>query len=140
MTQTRGERNNNPGNLNFIPRRGWRGQAGLEEPGPGVSPRFGRYDSASNGIRAIGKQLSSYFAHEGPMTLEQIAAKWAPASDGNDPKSYAVGLAQHSGLPLGTPLALHSPEALAPLVRAIIIQENSRCLWDLPSISLAIAS
>ena len=56
-TQPRGVRNRNPGNIDFNPRNAWQGQLGLEQ---GVAnPRFARFDVAENGIRALGKLLTS---------------------------------------------------------------------------------
>ncbi|WP_053897681.1 lytic transglycosylase catalytic, partial [Escherichia coli] len=59
----RGERNNNPGNLNFA------GQAGasLERPGG----RFARFETAFDGLRALARQLMLY-AGRGINSVEKI--------------------------------------------------------------------
>ncbi|HAX2930464.1 TPA: lytic transglycosylase catalytic, partial [Escherichia coli] len=71
----RGERNNNPGNLNFA------GQAGasLERPGG----RFARFETAFDGLRALARQLMLY-AGRGINSVEKIISTWAPASDNNN--------------------------------------------------------
>ncbi len=54
----RGIPSNNPDNIDFNPCNAWVGQLGLEE---GVAkPRFARFDSPENGIRALGKLLINY--------------------------------------------------------------------------------
>ncbi|MCN8743105.1 lytic transglycosylase catalytic, partial [Escherichia coli] len=64
----RGERNNNPGNLNFA------GQAGasLERPGG----RFARFETAFDGLRALARQLMLY-AGRGINSVEKIISTWA---------------------------------------------------------------
>ncbi|HAM4388320.1 TPA: recombinase family protein [Escherichia coli] len=75
----RGERNNNPGNLNFA------GQAGasLERPGG----RFARFETAFDGLRALARQLMLY-AGRGINSVEKIISTWAPASDNNNTTAY----------------------------------------------------
>src|SRR4051812_46965540 len=52
----RGIRNNNPGNIRFLPAASaWRGQIGSDGS-------FGIYDTPANGVRAIAKQLQKYTA------------------------------------------------------------------------------
>ncbi len=60
---TRGIRNNNPGNIDYNQRNAWQGQLGL---GLGVTkPRFARFDTPENGIRALGKLLLAYRGKDG---------------------------------------------------------------------------
>ena len=54
---TRGIRNNNPGNIDYNPRNDWAGQIGLELKVGNSTPRFARFDTAENGIRALGKLI-----------------------------------------------------------------------------------
>ncbi len=59
----RGIRNNNPGNIDYNPRNDWQGQLGYEQ---GVTkPRFARFDSPENGIRALAKLLINYRGKDG---------------------------------------------------------------------------
>ncbi|WP_347147235.1 hypothetical protein [Proteus vulgaris] len=47
----RGERNNNPGNIDYNPRNKWKGLVGIETGVP--NPRFCVFESPEYGIRAI---------------------------------------------------------------------------------------
>ncbi|WP_248686168.1 lytic transglycosylase catalytic, partial [Escherichia coli] len=84
----RGERNNNPGNLNFA------GQAGasLERPGG----RFARFETAFDGLRALARQLMLY-AGRGINSVEKIISTWAPASDNNNTTAYIRAVSQRLG-------------------------------------------
>ncbi|EEY0850171.1 lytic transglycosylase, partial [Escherichia coli] len=85
----RGERNNNPGNLNFA------GQAGasLERPGG----RFARFETAFDGLRALARQLMLY-AGRGINSVEKIISTWAPASDNNNTTAYIRAVSQRLGV------------------------------------------
>jgi hypothetical protein len=54
----RGERNNNPGNIDWNAANNWQGQLSLELEH--VPPRFARFDCAENGIRALARILLHY--------------------------------------------------------------------------------
>lgn len=71
----RGIRNNNPGNIEWIadPKKRWRGMIGQDG-------RYGVFDSADNGIRAIGGELKASI-RKGQNTIEQIMTEWAPPSE-----------------------------------------------------------
>lgn len=90
----RGERNNNPGNLNFA------GQAGasLERPGG----RFARFETAFDGLRALARQLMLY-AGRGINSVEKIISTWAPASDNNNTTAYIRAVSQRLGVDPGLP-------------------------------------
>lgn len=129
--QTRGERNSNPGNINYIELHPWDGQVGLEivPDGETYTPRFGRYDTDENGIRAIGKQLLAYQTMHKCTTVYQIVARWAPGSE-NNTMAYAQNVAQMLGLKPVDPVDLSNAATLAAFMRAIIKQENGRCIYD----------
>ena len=127
MTPTRGERSNNPGNINYLPRSPWRGQVGREQGAP--NPRFGLYDDAENGIRAIGKQLLAYQQRDGLRTISALINQWAPPADRNDTSAYVKAVSASVGvLPL-VPVDLAEHTVLAKIVTAIIVQENGRCVY-----------
>ena len=129
---TRGERSNNPTNLNYLPNSPWRGQIGLEivPPGKSYKPRFGRYDTAHNGIRAGGKQLLAYQQRDALRTIRQMINRWAPPADMNDTSAYvkAVCNACQAGPDDYYPISALSK--LQALVTAIIRQENGRVIYD----------
>jgi hypothetical protein len=126
MPTARGVRNNNPGNIDFNKANDWQGQLGIEE---GVTaPRFARFDSAENGIRALGKLLRTYQARYGLKTVAAIIGRWAPPGE-NDTGAYVSAVQQSVRLSTGKDatgdLALTDPAVLTGLVKAIIKHENA---------------
>ncbi|WP_161502694.1 lytic transglycosylase domain-containing protein [Pectobacterium carotovorum] len=126
----RGERNNNPGNLNFA------GQAGatLERPGG----RFARFDTAFDGLRAMGRQLSLY-AQRGINTVEGIISTWAPSSE-NDTGAYVNAMAKRLGVHPQAALNLQNPQVLGGLMNGIIHHENGRNIYSSDLINRAATS
>lgn len=119
--QTRGIRNNNPGNIDYNPRNQWRGQLPHD---PQIEPRFARFDSPTNGIRALAKLLVTYRTKYGLRSVEGLISRWAPSSE-NDTRAYARAVAAEVGVPSQTILRL-DPPTLEKLVAAIIHHENGR--------------
>ena len=125
----RGVRNNNPGNIDFNPRNDWVGQLGLEL---GASkPRFARFDSPENGIRAMGKLLIAYRGKDGMPgvggkgidTVLETINRWAPSNE-NDTKAYALAVAKRLGVRTTDPINIKDPATLRVFVESIIIHEN----------------
>ena len=58
MKQSRGIRNNNPGNIDYNKNNQWRGQIGIETSA--INPRFAKFDNARKRIRALAKLLLNY--------------------------------------------------------------------------------
>ncbi|TYO83645.1 structural protein P5 [Pseudomonas sp. CK-NBRI-02] len=125
----RGVRNNNPGNIDFNPRNDWVGQLGLEL---GASkPRFARFDSPENGIRALGKLLIAYRGKDGMPgvggkgidTVLETINRWAPSNE-NDTKAYALAVAKRLGVRTTDPINIKDPSTLRVFVESIIIHEN----------------
>jgi hypothetical protein len=126
MPTARGVRNNNPGNIDFNKANDWRGQLGIEE---GVTaPRFARFDSAENGIRALGKLLLTYQSKYGLKTVKAIIGRWAPPGE-NDTGAYVVSVQQSIKLSTDKDatgeLVLTDPAVMTGLVKAIIKHENA---------------
>jgi len=86
--------NNNPGNLMYA---GQPGATGADANGFAVFPTF------DAGMQALENQIS-LDASRGE-TIQQFASKYAPASAGNDPVSYAASIASATGLSVNDPLA-----------------------------------
>lgn len=86
-------RNNNPGNLLFV------GQAGATLGDRGFA-RFASYDA---GVDALNNQIQLY-ASRG-LTIDQMMNIYAPASDGNNPATYAQRIAAALGVGVDTPLS-----------------------------------
>ncbi|QZA71310.1 hypothetical protein AH02_69 [Pseudomonas phage AH02] len=127
---TRGVRNNNPGNIDYNKRNDWQGQLGYEE---GVkNPRFARFDSAENGIRALAKLLLNYRGKDGePLvgahgidTVQEVINRLAPPVE-NDTVAYAKAVAKGLGVSLKTPIKIGDVNVLLILVREIIKHENA---------------
>jgi hypothetical protein len=110
----RGIRNNNPGNLEYLPAgRAWRGQIGSDG-------RFGIYDTASNGVRALGQQLLKY-ARGGVDSVLGLISTYAPDHE-NPTDVYVRNVAAAIGV---APTARIDVRAHLPaLAAAIIRQEN----------------
>lgn len=74
-------RNNNPGNLRFVPRVQWQGQTGAGDLG------FARFATPAHGFRAAARQILTYADRDGLRTVRAIITRWAP------PKGQANGVA-----------------------------------------------
>lgn len=125
----RGVRNSNPGNIDYNPRNDWVGQLGMEV---GVSkPRFARFDTPENGIRALGKLLINYRGKDGMPgvggqgidTVLETVNRWAPASE-NNTQAYAAAVAKRLGVKPTDPINIKDPATLRGMVLSIIIHEN----------------
>lgn len=117
----RGERNNNPGNLNFA------GQAGaaLERPGG----RFARFETAFDGLRALSRQLTLY-AGRGINSIEKIISTWAPDSDNNNTAAYIQAVSERLGVDPQAALNMSDPQTMSALMSSIIHHENGRNIYS----------
>lgn len=117
----RGERNNNPGNLNFA------GQAGATPESPGG--RFARFETAYDGLRALSRQLMLY-AGRGINSVEKIISTWAPASDNNNTAAYIQAVSQRLGVDPRVALNMNDPQTMSALMSSIIHHENGRNIYS----------
>lgn len=117
----RGERNNNPGNLNFA------GQAGAELERPGG--RFARFETPFDGLRALSRQLVLY-AGRGINSVEKIISTWAPASDNNNTAAYIQAVSQRLGVNPQAALNINDPQTMSALMSSIIHHENGRNIYS----------
>ena len=76
----RGERNNNPGNIDYNPANKWQGQL---PHNPAEESRFCRFQSPEYGIRAIYKLLQTYQTKYGLNSVKAIINKYAPPIENN---------------------------------------------------------
>lgn len=120
--KTRGERNNNPGN---IVRDGdmWHGMA-TDQSG---DSRFIVFISPDFGIRAIGKIVNSYYYKHGLTTVESIINRWAPPVE-NNTNAYICDVADKCGVKPDEKFPL-TTDNLSHIVKAIIIHENGRSIY-----------
>jgi hypothetical protein len=132
---TRGEANNNPGNI-VRDTTAW---LGLVPSTAATDRRFCQFDTAVNGIRALAKVLLSYQRLDGCRVLAELVGRYAPKS-ANDTESYLRDIVARSGITAGQALDLEHPGELALLTRAIIFHENGRCLYDEATIAGAVTA
>ncbi|WP_421552286.1 structural protein P5 [Pseudomonas yamanorum] len=128
MTTPRGVRNNNPGNIDYNPRNAWQGQLGLEVGVP--SPRFARFDTPENGIRALGKLLINYRGKDGTPgvggpgidTVRETITRWAPGNE-NNTEAYIAAVARRLGVNANDVIDVRKPATLGVMVASIIGHE-----------------
>lgn len=120
--EPRGIRNRNPGNIDLSPRNNWVGQLGLETGA--AKPRFARFDTHENGIRAMGKLLLTYQRKYGLNTVKGIIGRWAPSVE-NDTGAYVRAVEANIGNQPGAEIDLTRPAVMTAFVKAIIRHENA---------------
>jgi len=129
---TRGERNNNPGNIRRSD-SAWRGKVASEDA------VFETFDTAENGIRALAKLLIAYQRRHGCRTVRQIVSRWAPPGE-NATAAYVVDVARALGLAPDAVVNCAQPPVLVAFVRAVIRHENGRCIYDAATLRTACAT
>jgi len=121
-------RNFNPGNIDYNPRNAWNGQLGLEL---GVDkPRFARFDSPENGIRALGKLLINYRGKDGMPgvggpgidTVRETVSRWAPGNE-NNTEAYIAAVTSKLGVKANDVINIKDAKTLRVFVGAIIAHE-----------------
>ncbi len=122
-TPTRGERNNNPGNIdrNYVK---WQGMC-ADQSG---DPRFIVFQAAEDGIRAIAKLLLTYHRKYRLNTVRTMIEKWAPSSE-NDSDAYVNHVAKRLSVNPDEDINAENPDTLELLVGAIIAHENGRVIY-----------
>lgn len=114
-TQTRGLRNNNPGNIRKTATV-WQGQKAEQTDGDYI-----QFVSAEYGIRALAKVLNTYRTSYGLDTVREIVGRWAPPNE-NDTASYVNSVASQLGI--GPDATIDFNVHMPALVKAIIKHEN----------------
>lgn len=112
---SRAERNNNPGNLNFV------GQAGATLEG-GNNARFAKFGSTAEGVSALAKQLGRY-GDRGLNTLKKIINTYAPSSE-NNTQAYIDALSKRLGVSGDQTLDLKDASTLSGLIKGISRHES----------------
>lgn len=116
----RGIRNNNPGNIRWIASPGarWRGMVRSDSGGYGV------FDTAANGVRAIGGELKASIRKG--QTIAQAIYEWAPPTE-NNTAAYVKIFAAAVG---AAPEARLAVSMLPAGALAIIQHENGQQPYD----------
>lgn len=124
-TSTRGERNNNPGNIRINPNQNWLGMI------LGDDPKFVKFKDPIWGIRALGKILITYRRKDLCTSIRNIINRWAPPSDNNNTEAYISAVCKDAGnIDPNVFYNVELKDKLKPLVKAIIIHENGRCIYS----------
>ncbi len=121
ISETRGIRNNNPGNIDYNPANQWQGQL---KPDSSIEKRFARFDTPENGIRALGKLLLTYQRKHGLKTVKAIISRWAPSVE-NDTAAYVRAVEANTGTRADAEIDLTKSVVMAGFVKAIIHHENA---------------
>ena len=128
---TRGERNNNPGNINknsIV----WKGIAAVS-----TDIRFCTFKTAAYGIRAIGKLVSTYYHTYKLDTIAKIINRWAPPAE-NNTNAYIKAVCNTCNLKADDLITKLTPTIQMQLVKAIITHENDRCIYTDTEIASAL--
>ncbi|CAH3267539.1 TPA: hypothetical protein ACIIT2_001691 [Klebsiella pneumoniae] len=129
---TRGIRNNNPGNLEASSSNPWIGQTGSDG-------RFAKFETPEHGIRALGRNLISY-QRQGIDTVGEIINRWAPPSDNNDTAAYIKAVCAQLGVTANQPLDASNPDTLQALCAAIIKHENGSQPYSQDQLSTGVSA
>lgn len=130
MTETRGERQNDPGNIDRTS-IAWLGMSSDQ-----TDPRFVGFTDPIYGIRAIGKILLSYQRIHGCGTIAKLISRWAPQSE-NNTKAYIAAVSLQSGINPDQPVDLTDLATLAKIITAIIHHENGEVIYSADLIAQA---
>lgn len=117
---TRGERNNDPGNIRHIPGVTWQGQSAMQ-----TDDAFVQFDDPVYGIRAIVRIMRSY-EREGLNTIAEVINRWAPPNENNS-QAYVQAVCRDCGVGPDDTVSLES--IMPRLVRAIIQHENGEVIY-----------
>lgn len=118
--QSRGYRNKNPGNIDFVLANKWQGQLGIEVGVP--KPRFARFATHEFGIRALTALLTTYYDRYACDTVREVINRWAPPQE-NDTGAYVSAVARKVGVGPDDRINLHQYPVMRPMVEAIIAHE-----------------
>lgn len=127
---TRGERNNNPGNIDRNSTK-WKGMADDQSK----DSRFVVFAAPVWGIRALAKVLLTYsrvYPQDTPQdidTVREIINRWAPPVE-NDTGAYVNAVAREVGTSSTEPIDVTDESVMLKLVRAIIRHENGRVSYS----------
>jgi hypothetical protein len=125
VTNARGYRNKNPGNIDFNPANKWQGQVGREATGN--PPRFAVFESHEFGIRALVALLTTYQDRHGLNTITGMISRWCPPKDdhaGNQRTDlYIKFVSDKTGFDANEVIDIHQYIYAEPLVKAIIQKE-----------------
>lgn len=117
MTQPRGLRNNNPGNIRRSSDR-WQGLAPVQ-----TDPNFLQFTAPEWGYRALIKTLQNYRRKHGLQTISELIARWAPNTE-NNTSAYIRSVCQEMQVPDSYVPDIDDKGTMCALAAAISKHEN----------------
>lgn len=121
--ETRGIRNNNPGNIDYNKNNNWKGQLEFDSD---METRFCRFESAEYGIRAIMCLLRTYQRNYHCDSVFALINRWAPDVE-NDTNSYVKSVCNALGVNANEKVSTDDKATLIALSKAIVRHENGSC-------------
>ncbi len=96
MSELRGVINNNPGSL-ILTNVNWQGKIPVSQNTDVGNPRLEQFTSMMYGIRALIKNMYSYFVADNSLTLGELAYKWNPDKNPDNVEAYTSMLERFTG-------------------------------------------
>lgn len=127
--ESRGLRNNNPGNLRDSGDT-WVGELGADSGGYVI------FDTPEHGLRALAITLKTYQRLHGINTVRGIVARYAPAADGNNETAYVDHLAGLLGVGPDDPISIDA--VLPSLMFGIVRHENGSQPYTMAQLQAAV--
>ncbi len=124
--QSRGIRNNNPGNIDYNSANKWRGMLPHD---PAIESRFCRFESPEYGIRALMSLLGTYQRKYGLKTVSALIGRWAPTNE-NNTSAYISGVAKELGVSPTAVISVFDKKTAIGLAKAIVRHENGSQPYD----------
>ncbi|MEQ4710686.1 hypothetical protein ABN057_00110 [Providencia alcalifaciens] len=125
LGNSRGERNNNPLNMNYV------GQNNSVLEG-GKGARFAKFNTPYDGLSATVSQLLRYYDGKTTgkklQTVEDIIKTWAPSSDNNNTSGYIKSVADDLGVSPSQTLDLRDPDIMKALMHSMSRVEIGKSL------------
>lgn len=116
MKLTRGERNNNPGNIRFDARNQWVGLCGSDGT-------FCKFDTMRNGVRALMKLIRNYYLKYNLRTIRDIVGRFAPPNE-NHTDIYIKFVVEKVGIDADSRIGFHDKGTWVKLAQAIMLYES----------------
>jgi hypothetical protein len=129
---TRGERNNNPGNIMYRVLDQWNGLMGHDEDGYCI------FKSYEYGIRADAILLRRYYYTYNLNTVRAIISRYAPPQ-ANPTEAYIMNVASVMGVKDTDVINVGDDKVMLKLITGIIQQENGRIIYSQGNIAYGIS-
>jgi len=120
LAKSRGEKNNNLGNIKRSNSNNWRGRSNSKT---GKESTFEQFFSYEYGLRAMIITLLNYQKLHNIKNIRGIIERYAPKSE-NDTEQYIEFVEAQTGIP-DTKNFSFTPESLEPIVKAMVKMESN---------------